>query len=272
MSKLNSALLEKALEDILSYSRGETVTINGVEKEGKKRNFMETVECQITLKNYDPVRDKRFSGSFKLPTVPRPNLKCCILGNAAHCEQADRIGVDFMSVEDLKKRNKNKNKAPPAEPPAKLVENAFTDLRVHARLLEQDIARSDDFRVQLHKAVPTLTPYGSNQYAAVRAVLDWDHQLPSDYMLLRIYTAYSRHEARLLDTQIRARDQAIASDNVYPEFDLPDYGDLDASDLRLCCERDVVQLVAIDGEPCWPIDDADLRDRAVDIGRDRLCG
>ncbi len=108
MSKLNSALLEKALEDILAYSRGETVTISGVEKEGKKRNFMETIECQITLKNYDPVRDKRFSGSFKLPTVPRPNLKCCILGNAAHCEQADRIGVDFMSVEDLKKLNKNK--------------------------------------------------------------------------------------------------------------------------------------------------------------------
>merc|ERR1739842_251172 len=39
---------------------------------------------------------------------PRPNLKCCMLGNAAHCEQADRIGVDHMSVEDLKKLNKNK--------------------------------------------------------------------------------------------------------------------------------------------------------------------
>jgi large subunit ribosomal protein L10Ae len=31
-----------------------------------------------------------------------------VLGNAAHCEQADRIGVDQMSVEDLKKLNKNK--------------------------------------------------------------------------------------------------------------------------------------------------------------------
>merc|ERR1719473_1030751 len=75
---------------------------------GKKRNFVETIELQIALKNYDPQRDKRFSGTFKLPTVPRPNLKCCVLGNAAHCEQADRIGVDHMSVEDLKKLNKNK--------------------------------------------------------------------------------------------------------------------------------------------------------------------
>mmetsp|Transcript_8026 Transcript_8026/g.10027 ORF Transcript_8026/g.10027 Transcript_8026/m.10027 type:complete len:272 (+) Transcript_8026:1-816(+) len=74
----------------------------------KKRNFVETIEMQVTLKNYDPQREKRFSGTFKLPTIPREGLKCCVLGNAAHCEQADRIGVDHRSVEDLKKLNKNK--------------------------------------------------------------------------------------------------------------------------------------------------------------------
>ena len=108
MSKLNAALLDKAVTDILAYANGEDVHVNGEDKKGKKRNFTETIEAQITLKNYDPVRDKRFAGTFKLPTVPRPNLKCCVLGNAAHCEQADRIGVDHMSVEDLKKLNKNK--------------------------------------------------------------------------------------------------------------------------------------------------------------------
>ena len=107
-NKLNSALLDKAVTDILAFSTGETITKAGEELKGKKRNFVETVECQITLKNYDPTREKRFYGTFKLPTVPRPNLKCCMLGNAVHCEQADRIGVDHMSVEDLKKLNKNK--------------------------------------------------------------------------------------------------------------------------------------------------------------------
>mmetsp|Transcript_1246 Transcript_1246/g.1438 ORF Transcript_1246/g.1438 Transcript_1246/m.1438 type:complete len:231 (+) Transcript_1246:232-924(+) len=107
-NKLNSAILDKALEDILAFSNGETITKGGEELKGKKRNFVETIEMQVTLKNYDPQREKRFSGTFKLPTVPRPNLKCCVLGNAAHCEQADRIGVDHMSVEDLKKLNKNK--------------------------------------------------------------------------------------------------------------------------------------------------------------------
>jgi len=96
------------VEDILAYSRGETITKGGEEKVGKTRKFTETVEVQITLKNYDPQREKRFSGTFKLPTVPRPGLKCCMLGNAAHCEQAERIEVDFRSVEDLKKLNKNK--------------------------------------------------------------------------------------------------------------------------------------------------------------------
>merc|ERR1712150_17427 len=87
---------------------GEDVHVNGEDKKGKKRNFTETIEIQITLKNYDPVRDKRFSGTFRLPTVPRPNLKCCMLGNVGHCEQAERIGIDHMSVDDLKKLNKNK--------------------------------------------------------------------------------------------------------------------------------------------------------------------
>merc|ERR1712174_104238 len=93
---------------ILDYSSGGTIQVDGKDVKGKKRNFVETVEIQVSLKNYDPQRDKRFSGTFKLPSIPRPNLKCCMLGNAAHCEQADRIGVAHMSVDDLKKLNKNK--------------------------------------------------------------------------------------------------------------------------------------------------------------------
>ena len=31
----------------------------------KKRKFVETVELQISLKNYDPQKDKRFSGTVK---------------------------------------------------------------------------------------------------------------------------------------------------------------------------------------------------------------
>ena len=108
MSKLSSELLQQAVADILKFSAGETITKNGEELKGKKRNFVETIELQVALKNYDPQRDKRFSGTFKLPVIPKPNMTICVLGNAMHCEQAAQIGIDAMSVDDLKKLNKNK--------------------------------------------------------------------------------------------------------------------------------------------------------------------
>ncbi|CAK0838903.1 unnamed protein product [Prorocentrum cordatum] len=35
-------------------------------------------------------------------------MKICVLGDAVHCEQAQRAGIPFKSVDDLKKLNKNK--------------------------------------------------------------------------------------------------------------------------------------------------------------------
>merc|ERR1712072_713067 len=96
-SKVSKDTLFECVREVLKYST-----------ETKKRKFTETIDLQIGLKNYDPTRDKRFSGTFKLPTIPRPNMKVCVLGNQAHCDEADRIGVDKMTVEDLKKFNKNK--------------------------------------------------------------------------------------------------------------------------------------------------------------------
>ena len=88
----------------------------------KKRNFTETVELQIGLKNYDPQRDKRFSGTVKMPKVPRPQMSICILGDAHDIDRAKHFGNDAMSVEDLKKLNKNK----------KLVKVRSTSLRWHS--------------------------------------------------------------------------------------------------------------------------------------------
>lgn len=98
--------------------------------ETKKRNFLETVELQIGLKNYDPQRDKRFSGTVKLPKVPRPGMtvwyvgksteqrQCrrkaraydrhSVLGDQHDIDRAKHHGVDAMSSDDLKKLNKNK--------------------------------------------------------------------------------------------------------------------------------------------------------------------
>jgi len=98
MSKLNIENLKKAIQSVL----------DGAEE--NKRKFVETVELQIALKDYDTQRDKRFSGTVKLPHVPRPRMKVCVLGDAVHCEQAQKAQpeIPFKSVDDLKKLNKNK--------------------------------------------------------------------------------------------------------------------------------------------------------------------
>merc|ERR1711890_44818 len=97
MSKITTSHVRENFQKLLAYSN-----------DTKKRNFLETVELQVGLKNYDPQRDKRFSGSLKLPQVPRPNMTICIFGDAFDVDRAKSVGVDAMSVDDLKKLNKNK--------------------------------------------------------------------------------------------------------------------------------------------------------------------
>ncbi|KZC11346.1 60S ribosomal protein L10a [Dufourea novaeangliae] len=74
----------------------------------KKRKFLETVELQIGLKNYDPQKDKRFSGTVKLKNIPRPKMQVCVLGDQQHCDEAKANNIPYMDAEALKKLNKNK--------------------------------------------------------------------------------------------------------------------------------------------------------------------
>lgn len=77
-------------------------------KKGKKRNFVETIELQVALKNYDPAKDKRFNGTVTLPLAPRPRMGVCVLGNEIHYQQCKTLGIPTMNEEELKKLNKNK--------------------------------------------------------------------------------------------------------------------------------------------------------------------
>merc|ERR1711992_51710 len=76
----------------------------------KPRKFQESVDLQIGLKNYDPQKDKRFSGTVKLRHVPRRKFKVCLLGDQAHIDEAKEKNIPAMSADDLKKLNKDKKK------------------------------------------------------------------------------------------------------------------------------------------------------------------
>merc|ERR1712027_186649 len=99
MSKVSRDTLYASVEEVIKGSKD------------KPRNFTETIELQVMLKNYDPQKDKRFSGTVKLPHVARPKYTVCVLGNQAHIDEAKANNIPYMSVEDLKKLNKDKKLA-----------------------------------------------------------------------------------------------------------------------------------------------------------------
>eukprot|EP01092_Planopodium_desertum_P004884 TRINITY_DN20713_c0_g2_i1.p1 TRINITY_DN20713_c0_g2~~TRINITY_DN20713_c0_g2_i1.p1 ORF type:complete len:218 (+),score=63.25 TRINITY_DN20713_c0_g2_i1:65-718(+) len=99
MSKLTPETLKDAITKIYTHA-----------KETKPRKFVETVELQIGLKNYDPSKDKRFAGSIKLPFPIKPRIKFCVLGDQIHCDEAQKMGIPFKSQEDLKNFKRNKKK------------------------------------------------------------------------------------------------------------------------------------------------------------------
>merc|ERR1711985_165869 len=96
MSKLQADALRETIKNIKAASAE------------KKRKFVESIELQIVLKNYDTQKDKRFAGSIKLPNIPRERMTCCVLGDAFHIDQAKANNIPCMDVEALKALNKDK--------------------------------------------------------------------------------------------------------------------------------------------------------------------
>ena len=63
MSKINSDFLKKTIHEMIT--------------EKKQRKFLEAVELQVGLRDYDP--DKRFNGSVRLPHQCHNKVKVKIL-------------------------------------------------------------------------------------------------------------------------------------------------------------------------------------------------
>merc|ERR1712222_90912 len=76
MSKVPTEILRECVEAVKKGS------------EEKPRKFLESVDLQIGLKNYDPQKDKRFSGTVKLRHIPRRKFRVCLLGDQQHIDDA----------------------------------------------------------------------------------------------------------------------------------------------------------------------------------------
>jgi large subunit ribosomal protein L10Ae len=96
MSKLSSETVADAVKQLKKASAE------------AKRKFVETVELQISLKNYDQNKEKKFGGSIKLPKIPRQKASVCVIGDDKHVHECKDLKVPCLSQDDLKKMNKNK--------------------------------------------------------------------------------------------------------------------------------------------------------------------
>lgn len=95
-SKITNALVLECIKEMRDNS--------------KARNFKQTVELQVALKDYDPQKDKRFVGTVRLPNIPRPKMKICLIADQKHADEAAAAGLDIevTSLDSLKKFNKDK--------------------------------------------------------------------------------------------------------------------------------------------------------------------
>ena len=85
-------------QNVLTYSN-----------ETKKRKFVETVELQIVLKNFDPSRDKRFSGTATSFVIfLNLNLQYVFWVMNVIVMKLVLTNIPAMTVDDLKKLNKDK--------------------------------------------------------------------------------------------------------------------------------------------------------------------
>jgi hypothetical protein len=103
-------------------------------------------------------------------------------------------------------------------------------LKVHPRIVDQGHKPEPAALAELAAALPPLSAFGNKAFLSVHAILDWDHQIPSQFHLLRVLASYDKRDDERVCAVIEDRDDEIAETNLYPEFDLPDYAEIDASE------------------------------------------
>jgi hypothetical protein len=103
------------------------------------------------------------------------------------------------------------------------------ELLIHPRVAQQKVG-NDVVSKLLLAAMPKLSPFKDRHVHSVIAALDWDHRLPSKALTLRIHVCYDAQTRARFQQALDRRCAEIAERDVYPEFDVPDYGGLPADE------------------------------------------
>ncbi len=106
-------------------------------------------------------------------------------------------------------------------------------LYVHPRISHQDFDGTQRLSA-LAEALPEFVPFRGRHVEGVVAILDWDHRLPSRGLILRLHLCYTLTNEGRIRQGILERRQQIASRDLYPEFDVPDFSGLPGDEIYEC--------------------------------------
>ena len=91
MSKVTNAQVREAIQNALN--------------ERKKRKFVESIDLQVMLRDFDPEKDKRFNSTTVLSYPCKSKLSVCLIGTITHIEQCEGLDIESVNLDDLKKFN-----------------------------------------------------------------------------------------------------------------------------------------------------------------------
>jgi hypothetical protein len=111
-----------------------------------------------------------------------------------------------------------------------LPEELRREMRRHPRVVYQTLFGDPESHDQLASVLPAFIPFRGPGYAAALWVLDWDHRLPSRELILRLYAFYTAEGRALGVRSFEERHAQIAREDLFPEFDVPDFAGLFADE------------------------------------------
>ena len=108
------------------------------------------------------------------------------------------------------------------------------EIRLHPRVAYQGLfGETSEDAARIAAGMPALTAF-RHSYAGAITIVDWDHRLPSQQLVLRVLGYYSEET---LEAGLEAFDdrlEHVAERDRYPEFDVPDFDGLPADEAYEC--------------------------------------
>ena len=104
-------------------------------------------------------------------------------------------------------------------------------VKLHPRLVMQSLFKDSEALRKIAEGLPAFMPFKGKAYKAAMWVLDWDHRIPSRDYILRLYVFYSSQGKAIGELSFADRAAQIEREDLFPEFDVSDFGGLAADEV-----------------------------------------